>query len=76
VRRHEVDVLSLVVGLLFVGAALIWGLAEDPTAALEGWPLPVLLIVVGLAGLVSSLGARPTRRGRGASGKPGPDGGG
>ena len=30
VRRHEVDVLSLVFGLFFVGAALIWGLADDP----------------------------------------------
>lgn len=54
-RRHEVDVLSLVAGLLFIGAALIWGLAGDPGAALEGWPLPVLLIAVGVAGLVTSL---------------------
>lgn len=55
-RRHEVDVLSLVAGLFFVGAALIWGLAGDPAAALEGWPLPVLLIAVGVAGLLTSVG--------------------
>ncbi|MFL6129284.1 MAG: hypothetical protein ACJ73E_09485 [Mycobacteriales bacterium] len=61
-RRHEVDVLSLVAGLLFVGAALIWGLADDPGAALRGWPLPVLLIAVGAAGLLTSLGGW---RGRG-----------
>jgi len=56
VRRHEVDVFSLVAGLLFVGAALIWGLTSDPGAALRGWPLPVLLIAVGVAGLLTSLG--------------------
>ena len=61
-RRHEVDVLSLVAGLFFVGAALILGLADDPAGALEGWPLPVLLIVVGVAGLLTSLGGW---RGRG-----------
>lgn len=63
-RRHEVDVFSLVFGLLFLGAALIWGLAEDPGSALRGWPLPVLLIAVGLAGLVSSLGGWRGRRSR------------
>ena len=61
-RRHEVDVLSLVAGLLFVGAALIWGLADDPAAALEGWPLPVLLIAVGAAGLLTSIGGWRGRR--------------
>ncbi len=63
-RRHEVDVLSLVFGLFFVGAALIWGLAGDPGSALRGWPLPVLLIAVGLAGLLSSLGGWRGRRSR------------
>lgn len=63
-RRHEVDVFSLVFGLLFLGAALIWGLAEDPGAALRGWPLPVLLIAVGVAGLLSSLGGWRGRRSR------------
>ena len=64
-RRHEVDVFSLVAGLLFVGAALIWGLADDPGAALEGWPLPVLLIAVGVAGLLTSLGGWRGRRSAG-----------
>ncbi|HEX6756590.1 MAG TPA: hypothetical protein VF109_11690 [Mycobacteriales bacterium] len=63
-RRHDVDVFSLVFGLLFVGAALIWGLPEDPGAVIEGWPLPALLIAVGLAGLVTSLGGWRRRRAR------------
>jgi hypothetical protein len=55
VRRHEVDVLSLVLGLFFVGSALIWGLSGDPRGVLDGWPLPTLLIVVGIVGLATSL---------------------
>ena len=54
-RRHDLDVFSLVAGLFFVGAALIWGLAEDPGEALESWPLPVLLIGVGAVGLFAAL---------------------
>jgi hypothetical protein len=62
VRRHDVDVLSLVAGLFLAGAALIWGLSNDPGSALSGWPLPVLLIAVGVAGLVTSLGGLRGRR--------------
>lgn len=54
-RRHEVDVFSLVIGLLFVGTALIWGLSDDPGGYVEGWPMPTLLIVVGVVGLVAGL---------------------
>ena len=61
-RRHDVDVASLIFGLFFVGAAFIWGIADDPGAALAGWPLPVLLIAVGVAGLVTSLGGLRGRR--------------
>lgn len=61
-RRHDVDVFSLVVGLFFLGVALIWGLADDPGSALEGWPLPTLLIAVGVAGLVTSVGGWRGRR--------------
>jgi hypothetical protein len=55
VRRHELDVVSLVLGMFFVGAALIWGLAGDPGDAVGGWRLPTLLIVVGVVGLATSL---------------------
>ena len=54
-RRHDLDVFSLIVGLFFVGAALIWGLAEDPGATLDSWPLPLLLITVGAVGLFAAL---------------------
>jgi hypothetical protein len=55
VRRHEVDVLSLVIGLFFIGSALIWGLSDNPGHVADSWPLPTLLIVVGAVGLGASL---------------------
>jgi hypothetical protein len=55
VRRHELDVLSLVLGLFFVGGALIWGLADSADDPAGSWPLPTLLIGVGVIGLVTSL---------------------
>jgi hypothetical protein len=55
VRRHDLDVLSLVLGLFFIGSALIWGLSGDPGNVAGSWPLPTLLIVVGIVGLVASL---------------------
>lgn len=54
-RRHELDLFSLVMGLMFVGAALLWGFSDDPREALDGWPVPTLLILVGAAGLAASL---------------------
>ena len=54
-RRHDLDVFSLVVGLFFVGSALIWGLSDDPGNVVDSWPLPTLLIVVGVVGLGASL---------------------
>lgn len=57
-RRHEVDVFSLVLGLFFVGSALIWGISDHPDKVLDSWPLPTLLIVVGVAGLLSGLARR------------------
>lgn len=54
-RRHDLDVLSLVLGLFFIGSALIWGLSDNPGNVAESWPLPTLLIVVGIVGLVASL---------------------
>ena len=57
-RRHDLDVFSLIMGLFFVGAALIWGLADDPGATLDSWPLPALLITVGVVGLFAALTRR------------------
>jgi hypothetical protein len=64
VRRHDTDVLSLVIGLFFIGSALIWGLSSHPDDALQSWPLPTLLIVVGAAGLVASVLRRRDSRDR------------
>jgi len=61
VRRHEVDVVSLVFGLFFVGAAAIGGLPGDATDAVRGGRVPLLLIVVGLIGLLASLSTRRSR---------------
>jgi hypothetical protein len=50
-----------VFGLFFIGAAMIWGLAGDTVRAARGWPLPALLITVGVAGLLTALGTRRSR---------------
>jgi hypothetical protein len=62
VRKHELDVLSLVLGLFFVGGALIWGLADSTDDPVGSWPLPTLLIGVGVVGLVTSLARRRGQR--------------
>jgi hypothetical protein len=58
VRKHELDVLSLVLGLFFIGGALIWGVADSSDDPIGSWPLPTLLIGVGVIGLVTSLARR------------------
>jgi hypothetical protein len=62
--RHDADVTSLVFGLLFLGAAVMWALVESDVVS---WPdasgiFPVLLVVAGVIGLVSSV--RRSRRSR------------
>lgn len=68
--RHEADVTSLVFGLLFLGIAAVWVLVQQDVVS---WPdasriFPVLLVVAGLAGLVSSL--TRSRRSRGGEHPP------
>lgn len=60
-QQREVDVLSLVAGIAFSGAGLVFLIDRD--LGLDGrWLWPVLLIVVGVAGLVASRsGARGPR---------------
>ena len=57
-KRHDVDVVSLVFGLLFVGVSLMWPLLHFDVLGLPGLEVaaPVLLVSVGLAGLMASLG--------------------
>lgn len=66
-RRHELDVLSLVCGLFFVGVAALFGLWGGGSAEFGGWRLPALLIAVGVIGLVATLARRP----RTETGEPG-----
>jgi hypothetical protein len=55
VKRHPFDVLSFVSGTVFVALAVAF-LAEGNDVLLRArWLLPVLLVVVGGAGLVSAL---------------------
>ena len=57
--RHDLDVLSLVAGVAFSGLALVVMLDESLGLPAR-WGLPVLLILVGVAGLVAT-GARHRR---------------
>ncbi len=59
-RRHETDVMSLVFGLVFVGAALLWALvqAEVLSTALLPLALPLLLVAVGAVGVTAALARR------------------
>lgn len=55
-RRHELDPLALVAGLLFliVGCAYLVGELTDSEVD-PRWVVPVALLTVGFAGLASSL---------------------
>ena len=57
--RHDLDALSLVAGVTFCGLALVVLLEEGLGFPIR-WGLPVLLILVGLAGLLVT-GARHRR---------------
>ncbi len=69
--RHDLDPLSLMAGIFFVGVALL-GFLGQGTGSAAGWLWPALLIVVGLAGL---LAARPRGAGRERPGSGGSAGG-
>lgn len=54
-KRHSMDVISLVCGLFFLGVAALWGFAGPSVIDGSGWRLPLLLIGVGVLGLSASL---------------------
>ncbi len=61
-KRHPVDVISLIFGLIFVGIAAWWLLARVSSIALPvGWVVAIALVVIGTIGLLAAI--RPTRRG-------------
>jgi hypothetical protein len=73
VRRHEIDVVSLVFGVVFLGGSVMWPLVHYEVLGLPGLEVaaPVLLVSAGLAGLLGSLGR--ARRDRSDSAQePGP----
>jgi len=53
VPRHDFDAFSLVAGIVFSGAALV-SLLDQGLGVPTRWALPILLIVVGLAGLFAT----------------------
>ena len=63
-RRHELDIASLVMGvaLLAVAVGVLVAEASGADVNLE-WVLPAVLLGVGLAGLAGSLATSVTRRG-------------
>jgi hypothetical protein len=65
VKRHDTDIMSLVFGLFFLGVFVIWALLKYDVMGVSGIEVaaPVLLVTVGLAGLMASIGK--IRRGRG-----------
>ncbi|HEU0287029.1 MAG TPA: hypothetical protein VFR22_08275 [Nocardioidaceae bacterium] len=59
-KRHPLDVVSLVAAVIFLGVFAIWlGVDHgDLSIADIGWLTPSLLIVAGLAGVAASLRRR------------------
>lgn len=55
-RRHELDVLSLVAGLVFLVVAVSHLVGQVSDVAIEGrWVAPALLVGLGVAGLAGAL---------------------
>ncbi len=48
-RRHPLDLISLMFGLLFVGLGLTFGFADAITVLQARWLWPVVLILLGVA---------------------------
>jgi hypothetical protein len=65
VRRHDLDVTSLVFGLIFLGVAATWALVQIELVTLPDLSLlgPAVLIVAGVVGLAATLAKG--RRGHG-----------
>ncbi|MGN6301106.1 MAG: hypothetical protein ACTHN8_08450 [Angustibacter sp.] len=68
-RRHDLDVTSLVFGLIFLGVAATWALVQTELVTLPDLSLlgPAVLIVAGVVGLAATLAkGQRDQRGRDA----------
>ena len=56
-RRHPIDVVSLVAGLVVLLGVLGWALWWTDTVAAEdfSWLVPIALVVAGATGIIASL---------------------
>jgi hypothetical protein len=55
-RKHELDLTSLVAGLVFVAIAVVYLVAAGTNVHVDaGWVLPFGLVGLGVAGLAGSL---------------------
>ena len=55
-RRHELDLTSLVAGLVFIGIAVAYLIGSYTSLRIDaGWVLPMGLVGLGVAGLAGSL---------------------
>jgi hypothetical protein len=58
VRRHELDLTSLIAGLVFVAIAAAYLIGAYTSVRIDsGWLLPLGLVGLGVAGLTGSLRA-------------------
>jgi hypothetical protein len=64
VRRHDLDVTSLVFGLVFLGVAAVWALVQTELISLPDLSVvgPAVLILAGLVGLVATVATSARRR--------------
>ena len=57
-NRHDFDVLSFTAGVAFVGLAVAFLTGGEDVVAQARWLWPLLLLTLGAAGLVATLGRR------------------